>query len=74
MAIYLSFSISNTQEKFILYPIIIADEDKGGFESIQTKHVTLLAQDAVHGKLMKGWVLPKKVPDFGNPDENVNYM
>ena len=23
---------------------------------------------------MKGWVLPKKVPSFGNPDDKVNYM
>ena len=71
MAICLSFTISNAQEIFILYPIIIADEDKGGFESIQKKYVTPLAQDAVYGKSMKGWVLPKKIPGFGNPDDKV---
>ena len=57
----------------MLSPIIVADEDKDDFESIQTKYVTPLAQDAVDGKSMKGWVLLKKAP-FGNPDNKINYM
>ncbi len=74
LAICLSYIISNAQEVFILSPIIVADEDRGDFESIQTKYVSPLAQDAVDGKSMKGWVLLRKVPGFGNPDNKINYM
>ena len=69
----LSFIISNAQEVFMLSPIIVEDEDKDDFESIQAKYVSPLAQDAVDAKLMKGWVLLKKVP-FGSPDNKINYM
>ena len=69
----LSFIIANAQEVFMLSPIIVADEDKNDFESMQMKYVTPLAQDAVDGKSMKGWALLKKVP-FGSPDNKINYM
>ena len=58
----------------MLSPIIVADEDKDDFESMQMKYVTPLAQDAVDGKSMKGWVLLKKVPGFGSPDNKMNYV
>ena len=74
LTLCLSFIISNAQEVFILSPIIVADEDKDDFESIQSKYVSPLAQDAGDGKSMKGWVLLKKIPGFGSPDNKMDYV
>jgi len=74
LTLCLSFIISNAQEVFILSPIIVADEDKDDFESIQSKYVSPLAQDAVDDKSMKGWVLLKRMAGFGSPDNKMNYM
>ena len=70
----LSLLIGNSQEVFMLSPIVVAEDDIDNFEMIQKKYVTPMAQDAIKNKSIKQWALIKKVPGIGNPNKKINYM